>query len=745
MSSLFRSTFPLCLFVVLALLAAPLVAGVQAQDNSDFFLAENGVTVKCPNAEVGDTGTVNGTTYTKRDRQGLDALSDEDENNPEFATTCTSGISDLRTVFDGAGSFNQDIGSWDVSSATDMLSMFREATSFNQDIGSWDVSNVEIMRSMFRDATSFNQDIGNWDVSGVTTMREMFENAQTFNRDIGDWDVSSVTSMHRMFRDATAFNQNVNTKTVNEGTSEEYSAWNVSSVTNTHQMFWGAEAFNQDIGDWDVSSVTTMRDMFSGATSFDQDIGGWDVSNVEDMIRMFRGALAFNQDISDWDVSSVITMNEMFDGAISFNQNLGAWDISNVSSLTFFTTGIFDNTNLSALNYDRTLIGWAGRDVEADLSLGAEGVEYCNSGEFREHLREAYNWSISDEGQAPGCPDDVLAGVGSAAVTSDGAVTLGDTDVQVTFDAVSGSGRVTAAHFDDLPRNVSGIDEEHVSSYRLVIVAEPGFSFSDNTEVRFDETAFGGISDPEDITVYSRPVPGTGNFTALTTSYDATESEIVATTGSFSELVFGSDSDPLPVELASFEAAQSDEDAVDLRWKTASETNNAGFKIEHRDAVDSDVSTGTAEGKWEMVGSVKSKAEGGTTDAATTYRFTAEELSSGTHTFRLRQTDLDGTEHVHDPVSVKVSMSETLRLGAPAPNPVHSQATLSFAVKEHGEARVTLYNTLGQKVATVYRGTPAAEETQTATLLVEDLASGVYFLRLQVGGRTETERVTVVR
>jgi hypothetical protein len=142
---------------------------------------------------------------------------------------------------------------------------------------------------------------------------------------------------------------------------------------------------------------------------------------------------------------------------------------------------------------------------------------------------------------------------------------------------------------------------------------------------------------------------------------------------------------------------------------------------------------------------VESKAEGGTTDMAATYRFTPEELTSGTHRFRLRQTDRDGTEHVHDPVSVKVSMNEALRLDAPAPNPVHSQATLSFAVKEGGDTRVTLYNTLGQKVATVYRGTPAAEETRRATLSVDDLASGVYFLRLQADGRTETERVTIVR
>ena len=83
----------------LALLAALLMAAapVQAQ-NGDFFLADNDVTVLCPDANVGDTGTVNGTTYTKRDRAGLDALLDADGNNPDLATTCTSGIEDMSSA-----------------------------------------------------------------------------------------------------------------------------------------------------------------------------------------------------------------------------------------------------------------------------------------------------------------------------------------------------------------------------------------------------------------------------------------------------------------------------------------------------------------------------------------------------------------------------------------------------------------------------------------------------------------------
>ena len=218
------------------------------------------------------------------------------------------------------------IDQWGTGQWTSMAHAFRYAANLaGQASDSPDLSRVTDMRSMFNTAEKFNQNIGDWDVSNVTNMRSMFRTARVFNQDIGDWDVSAVTNMRLMFTEASAFNQDIGD-------------WDVSSVTNMQGMFGTAIAFNQDIGDWDVSSVTDMGTMFSNAHAFNQDIGDWDVSSVTKTNAMFQAARVFNQDISDWDVSSVTSMGSMFFVADAFSQNLGRWYITITGDLSVSPT-----------------------------------------------------------------------------------------------------------------------------------------------------------------------------------------------------------------------------------------------------------------------------------------------------------------------------------------------------------------------------------------------------------------------
>ena len=63
-------------------------------------------------------------------------------------------------------------------------------------ISTWETSGVTSMSKLFEGASSFNEDIGAWDTSGVTSFDRMFLRASAFNHDLGGWEVHSVKWMY---------------------------------------------------------------------------------------------------------------------------------------------------------------------------------------------------------------------------------------------------------------------------------------------------------------------------------------------------------------------------------------------------------------------------------------------------------------------------------------------------------------------------------------------------------------------
>jgi surface protein len=77
-------------------------------------------------------------------------------------------------MFQGASSFNQNIGGWNTSKFYDVSGMFKSASSFNQNIGGWDTSRIANMANMFDYASSFNQDLTSWCVSRISSEPSAF-------------------------------------------------------------------------------------------------------------------------------------------------------------------------------------------------------------------------------------------------------------------------------------------------------------------------------------------------------------------------------------------------------------------------------------------------------------------------------------------------------------------------------------------------------------------------------------------
>jgi len=222
------------------------------------ILAQNGITIQCPDANFGKTSKVNEKVYTVVDEAKLrDMISMEED----VTCICTSNITNMKNLFLNATSFNQDIGSWDTSKVTEMTEMFHFASTFNQDIGSWDSSSVTNMRSMFYNATAFNRDISVWDTSNVTNMFGMFRGASRFNQAIGGWNTSNVTSMSYMFYKANSFNGNIGN-------------WNTSKVSNMNSMFTFATSFNRSLTEWCVTNISSIPSYFSSFSKTNNPVWG---------------------------------------------------------------------------------------------------------------------------------------------------------------------------------------------------------------------------------------------------------------------------------------------------------------------------------------------------------------------------------------------------------------------------------------------------------------------------------------
>ncbi|MBC6994857.1 choice-of-anchor B family protein [Neolewinella lacunae] len=157
----------------------------------------------------------------------------------------------------------------------------------------------------------------------------------------------------------------------------------------------------------------------------------------------------------------------------------------------------------------------------------------------------------------------------------------------------------------------------------------------------------------------------------------------------------------LPVSYQSWEATTTGKD-VELTWSTTTETDNAGWTVEHA----------TENGQFAAVGSVPPSL-------AANYRFVHANPGPGTHFYRLRQRDFDGTEALS---TVRAVVMQGVTTAAVWPNPAPSGTPLFLAGVSGAEPWV-LREASGRPVL-----------SGTGSRIAQNLSPGFYLLT--VGGQT---------
>ncbi len=186
----------------------------------------------------------------------------------------------------------------------------------------------------------------------------------------------------------------------------------------------------------------------------------------------------------------------------------------------------------------------------------------------------------------------------------------------------------------------------------------------------------------------------------------------------------------LPVELLTFTALAAG-DAVTLSWTTASETNNAGFDVQHR-----------VDDTWKTIAHVPGN---GTTVDAHDYRHPIDRLAPGRHVFRLRQVDFDGAFTFSAEAETTVAAGAALVLGEAYPNPFNPQTTFTVALARSGWVNVALYDALGRQVRVLHEGPLAGEASHRFVIDGSGLPSGVYLVRAVGGAYQASTRVLLVK
>jgi hypothetical protein len=176
---------------------------------------------------------------------------------------------------------------------------------------------------------------------------------------------------------------------------------------------------------------------------------------------------------------------------------------------------------------------------------------------------------------------------------------------------------------------------------------------------------------------------------------------------------------------------------VEVLWTTATETNMASYNVQRR-------IMGHA---FETIASVTAN----NTTTISNYTFVDESADNGTvYEYTLQLVDINGSTSMSGTIasatpSVDAAVITEYALLQNYPNPFNPSTNLVFDVVAENNVNLTVYNAMGQEVASLVNGTVGAGR-HTVSFDATNLTSGLYFYTVKIGNEfTATKKMLLVK
>lgn len=313
--------------------------------------------------------------------------------------------------------------------------------------------------------------------------------------------------------------------------------------------------------------------------------------------------------------------------------------------------------------------------------------------------------------------------------------TIGATvELSETVSSIDTVATTTAIAFNAKPKATASTAIEVIprGGQATATITASGFAADATITFTTDVTGSATVTSTQDGSTLTLTASGSGAATVSVTASDGTTT---------TDAVVVQFDEQVPVELASF-AGEVGKDNVVLNWATASQTNNAGFRVLRS----------TDQENYEVVSELISGA--GTTDVLMPYSFTDVNVPASEQVFYvLEQIDLDGTIHRSNPIEVVLG-ARFLNLpsefaSAVYPNPFNPATTISYDLPVEGDVSIVIYDAIGQEIRQlVNNGHTAGRysvQWDAKNELGRSVGSGVYIAKIKAGNFSATQKMLLLK